>query len=144
MTTKKVNRYYCDFCKKSGGSAGHIKRHEKHCTNNINRECGVCKNALDKGQSDLTKLIKILPDAKEYLVEDYSQPDRLKVDINKAILILRKESGGCPACMLAALRLSRIPLYLCDFDFKKEMADMWADINNKQQENDYRYQSYGY
>jgi hypothetical protein len=130
MKTKKVNRYYCDFCKKSGGSAGHIRRHEKHCTNNINRECGVCKNALDKGQRDLNKLIQILPNVKNYLVEDYAHPDALKEDINKAIPTLRKESGKCPACMLAALRLSKIPLYLCEFDFKKEMSQMWSEIND--------------
>ena len=40
IITKKV--YYCDFCKKHGLSSGHLQQHEKHCTNNPKRICGVC------------------------------------------------------------------------------------------------------
>ena len=29
MKTKKVNRYYCEFCKKSGGSASHEDQRRK-------------------------------------------------------------------------------------------------------------------
>ena len=38
---KKV--YYCDFCKKKGMSASAMSKHEKHCTLNPTRECGLCK-----------------------------------------------------------------------------------------------------
>ena len=37
---KKV--YYCDFCKKKGMSAASMSKHEKHCTLNPSRQCGLC------------------------------------------------------------------------------------------------------
>ena len=39
---KKV--YYCDYCKKKKGlSASAMTLHERHCTLNPNRICGVCE-----------------------------------------------------------------------------------------------------
>lgn len=34
-------RYYCDYCKRAGGSRVHMEKHEKGCTNNPKRECGI-------------------------------------------------------------------------------------------------------
>jgi hypothetical protein len=45
MIKKPAFRYYCEFCGKSGGSASHMSRHEKYCTANPNRRCGMCDRA---------------------------------------------------------------------------------------------------
>ncbi len=42
MRQAKRWRYYCDFCKKSGGRKDAIENHEKVCTANPNRQCGLC------------------------------------------------------------------------------------------------------
>jgi hypothetical protein len=37
MITKKVNRYFCEFCRKGKFSAPWIRRHEAHCYKNPSR-----------------------------------------------------------------------------------------------------------
>ena len=56
------NRYYRDFCKKSGGSAYHMRRHESACTANPNRQCGMCDGG-GYDAADLPVLIALLPNA---------------------------------------------------------------------------------
>ena len=53
----------------------------------------------------------------------------------KAIDEFRDFANGCPACMLAAIRQSDESI---NFDFKKECEDFWADIN----ERNYQEESY--
>lgn len=119
MRRKRSWRYYCDFCKKSGGSASSLSVHERHCTMNPGRECRMCE-----------------------------RPRRLRIrDVAEAIgAALRNSAGGleelrslagdCPACMLSAIRLSGVqndywegimegldvpPCYLSShFNFKEE------------------------
>lgn len=84
-------QYYCDFCKKSGGSKFHLLNHEKHCTGNPDRECRMCVE-LNGGQvSTLKELISALGSGGE---------DGLKR--------LEEAAEGCPMCMLAALKQSKI------------------------------------
>lgn len=93
MKTKRVNRYYCDYCKKQGGSASHISRHEKRCTMNPDRECGVCD------------LLGVAQDC-----------------ANKCLKWLREACDNCPACILAAIRQRGIPVpMVTDFDWTDEM-----------------------
>lgn len=40
MKTKRKLRYYCDWCKKSGGSKHHLAKHERGCTLNPRRVLG--------------------------------------------------------------------------------------------------------
>lgn len=54
MKTKKVNRYYCEHCPKSGCNAGHIKEHESKCCRNPGRVCKVC-GTKSRDYSDLVK-----------------------------------------------------------------------------------------
>lgn len=132
MIRKKVWRYYCEFCKKSGCSGGHIKKHELHCTLNPNRECGLC-SIMGEESAKIDILLNILPNP-----EPYKKPDEfgwfewpgLAADVEKAMPELREKTQGCPACILAALRQKGIPVPLVtSFDYKKESAERLHDIN---------------
>lgn len=125
---KKIKRwrYYCDFCKKSGGNKHHMERHEKCCTNNPDRECGMCSIA-GLLQSPIKKLIAALGVGDEIGVEN-----------------LRQCANGCPACMLAAIRqsgLDSISAHIergedsmdfegVPFSFKDEKESFWEEFNN--------------
>lgn len=69
MRVKKVNRYYCEFCKKSGQSASHISKHEKRCTLNPNRHCGMCA-MLENEQPGIKDLLSVLPNPTDYIICD--------------------------------------------------------------------------
>jgi hypothetical protein len=114
MRTKRVNRYYCDFCRKAGQSKHHLQKHESRCTLNPNRVCGVCK-MLERHTRPMAELIALLP-----AWNDPQTPDDVP-DIN-----------NCPACILAAIRQSGAAVWAAgDFDFTKEMKVIWDDINEK-------------
>lgn len=81
MRTVLRNRYYCDHCKKAGGSAGHMRTHEQHCTSNPERKCRMCALA-DR--------------------ETLSIDENHKLVLEKGFAIASKEM--CPACLLAAIR----------------------------------------
>lgn len=119
MKTKKVNRYYCDFCKKSGCSAYYLKRHEQRCTNNPNRVCGVCelddKATGEKRQKPIGRLISALAEN----------------DSAGGMKALREAAGDCPACMLAAIRQAR-RVATVDFDFKAELKAAMSDLYDEQ------------
>ncbi len=67
MKIKKVNRYYCSYCQKSGCAANHMKKHEKRCTMNPNRFCGMCA-VMGNEQLKLEDLMSILPEP--IMIED--------------------------------------------------------------------------
>ncbi|GAF80064.1 unnamed protein product [marine sediment metagenome] len=138
MRVKKVNRYYCDFCKKAGCSGGHMKKHEERCTLNPNRICGMCKT-MDERQPDLKKLIGLLPNIKEYekynSEYEYMEYDvsNLKPHLKGVLKIIRGKTNNCPACILAVIRQAKIPVSLVeDFNFSKECKQFWNDFNDSQ------------
>lgn len=116
MTKKKVNRYYCDFCRKAGCSSGHMKKHEKHCTANPNRACRLCQTP----HRDFASLRKFVEGINE-------QPDEPVGEIPKE---LRDAVGNCPACILATLRQEQ-GRHVYTFDFKKELEAWWAEKNDE-------------
>ena len=142
MNRKRVWRYYCEFCKKSGCSAGHMKHHENNCTMNPNRKCGMCEYTENEQASivDLLKALKadILEYKKDNTFDRYNEvgtylmENVYSVPLNK----LRNVSEGCPACILAAIRQSGISQSI-EFDFKKEKEEFWAGYNESQKQDDY-------
>ena len=140
MITKKVNRYYCEFCKKSGGNAGYIKKHEMSCTLNPHRICRVCQMdhgdwaQKEKRQSPLITLIELLPDPNLYHRDDEIATwftSGLTDAVNKVLPKIRELSSNCPACILAAIRQKGIPVpMVTDFSFTKEMKEIWDEIND--------------
>ncbi len=144
MKVKIVKQYICEFCNKKGLSAGHMKRHQNHCTLNPHRTCRMCK-MLDYVYSEgkLKNLIKILPNPKDYEKEDVCNDFKtnyfsgLEEAVEKVMPELRKESGDCPACILAALRQKGIPVPMVQsFNFTEECKKIWADLN-EERENDW-------
>ena len=116
---KKVKRwrYYCDYCKKSGASGGHMARHEKSCTMNPNRTCLMCQYG-NNDQAEMPDLLEALKIANEKL---------------------REVSGNCPICILSALRQSGYPGIFQDFNFEKEKEMFWDEINRDRHESRYNY-----
>lgn len=127
MKTVLRNRYYCDHCKKAGGSASHMRKHEAGCTNNPQRVCGMCKHGTGHIHS-VADLVAILGRGSDAQMKE-----------------LREATGDCPACILAAIRQSSAAAYLlpenndvANFDFKKEAAGFWIDhTRNKHAEGYY-------
>jgi hypothetical protein len=122
MKRVKRWRFYCEHCGKSSGSGRHMSRHEKGCTTNPDRHCGMCGRQGVGG-----------------LVESLGAGDEAGVDR------LRGATNGCPACMLAAIRQSGLqyppdaesPGYRVPFDFKAAQNDWWAR-KNEEEMSDYR------
>jgi hypothetical protein len=131
-------RYYCDHCKKAGGSAGHMARHERGCTANPARVCGVCAKA-GLSSKPLLELIQFVRSKATWhpAYEDgpvYGSIDKVAVDA------LRELAGDCPVCMLAALRQSNVYAPSEAFDMKAELRKVWSEVNDEQ----YQRESYAY
>lgn len=121
MKTKRVNRYYCDYCKKSGCNRWHIEQHEKHCTANPNRICRMC-DELEVNQRPIAQLTALLPDIPPGEI-DWEEIDVMMAD---ALQKLRDAANGCPACMLAAIRQKGIA-EIAGFDYKRESQEIWQE-----------------
>jgi hypothetical protein len=119
-------RYYCDHCKRAGGSAAHIAKHERGCTNNPSRVCGLCA----KSGNGISQPVSLLVAA-------------LGIGDDAGMKALRDLCDDCPACILAALRQTKALDYLPlesdapawqKFHFKTALAEFWADLNDAQAE----------
>ena len=134
MRKKQVWRYWCDFCKKSGCSGGHMKRHELTCTANPNRSCRMCDSSIPP-----TDHLAIL-----------AQPGTTTEEWQEKMKALRLAVDNCPCCILAVIRQSGIQKidptegpsisqdnmtwdgHTLGFDFKEEGAG-W--LKDKHEEN---------
>ena len=132
MKAKKRWRYYCDYCKKSGGSAHYIKKHEKGCTANPNRICGYCETS-GNAQVGIKELADVLRAFAELCHLNPGDDN----DWSPAIDALKEATNNCPACILAAIRQSKLfghnesqfqEFHL--YDFKKESRAFWSKIND--------------
>jgi hypothetical protein len=141
MRTIKKNVYYCDFCKKRNLSASHMHKHEKGCTNNPNRICGICKRQPDS----LKETIKKFKD-RFSIKDDVCYPGNYTIEKivwyeDKPVTLdeIRETVDCCPACMLAILRQTHMTWQLFDFnfDFQKERARWWCDEDRKLKEEEY-------
>lgn len=145
MRTKKVNRYWCDFCSRAGLQAGAMAKHEKHCTMNPARSCRVCAimhGSQSPSPERLREFVAILPPYMDFESDGWGNTTQRYIDfcaaVNAAVPALREAADSCPACMMAALRQAKIPVPMADgFDFKTEMRVVLDDYN--QQKNDEGY-----
>ena len=142
MRKVKRWRYYCDHCKKTGGSGGHIANHEKGCTLNPNRTCGVC-GMLEVDQKPIAQLLSVLPDGKKFIEEETDNLisyGTLETTVEKYMPKLRELTENCPACIMAALRQSNIPVPMVEsFNFTEEMKSIWSEINEENRQRAYYY-----
>ncbi len=101
-----------------------MEKHERGCTKNPARVCGMCIVGTGAPSSHtMQRLIEILGNG---------SPEKMKE--------LRRETDNCPACILAALRQGSPTWWAddvnrsvdnshVDFDFKKEAAEFWREVN---------------
>ncbi len=130
MRKVKRWRYYCDFCKKAGGQKYYIEKHERGCTANPNRFCGLCDHC-GESQPDLSVLTEFIDsyckDLPRYDNDDsvlIASGDKLDPMVEK----LSKLANYCPACILAALRQAKTETY-SNFKFKEKLDAWWAEEN---------------
>ena len=114
MRQVKRWRYYCDFCNKGGGQKHAMAKHEKGCTLNHDRICGLC----DKGELSQQPF--------SVLLEAYKDGGLDK---------LRDITENCPACILTTIRANHNPKedvlqWDNKFDFKKELEEFWQRVND--------------
>lgn len=121
-------RYYCDFCKKSGGQRRAMEVHETHCTSNPARECRMCDAAELVTQS--------IPDLFAAFAISFTE------------LVALAEN--CPACILAALVQDRkrgadaIQSQMSEesyaqmfaWQYKPACDEFWKPINEMRREED--------
>lgn len=135
MRQVKRWRYYCDHCRKAGGSKGHMVSHEAGCTANPARVCGVC-NLAAFDAAPLSELIDFVRSRATWISHD-PEGDSYHGTIDAAALQeLRTLAGDCPVCMFAGLRQSKVfPAGdLPKFDLKAEMRAVWPIINDARSE----------
>lgn len=113
-------RYYCDHCKRAGGSRVHMEKHEKGCTNNPGRVCGMC--ALVGSES-------------------FPAAELQRVLNTEGWQALCDKVENCPACILATQRqadTSGVPSLPYDdprldglqrWSFKDALKSWWDDYN---------------
>ena len=148
MKTKRVNRYYCDYCKKSNCSAPSISKHERHCTMNPNRKCRMCER-VDHLPVPMPDLLAVLPDPESM---DNPQYNETRLDglsfcetrqgylqiVEAALPKLRELTSNCPACILAALRQRGICVGAIEgFRYKQECEAFWGYVNELELESEF-------
>lgn len=125
MNRKRVWRYSCDFCRKSGCSAAHMATHERGCTANPNRVCSAHRKLSENAtQPTIVEMVAVLKG----------------IDPAGEVEQLREIAGGCPMCMLAGIRQSHKQTgpdedglgFGFPFDFRKELAERWAEYNENE------------
>lgn len=145
MRTKKVSRYWCDFCNKAGLSAGSMAKHEKHCTMNPARNCRVCTlidGGYGPGEEGMRELLAILPANVDFEADWNGNPTKRYKEfcqaLDTAMPLLRTATENCPACILAAFRQAKIPVPLAPgFDFSAEMKTVFNTYNELRNEEQY-------
>ena len=121
MRKVKRWRYYCDHCGRGGCSPGHMLKHERGCTKNPQRICGLCEIA-GLTQRPISELVAA------FCHEDGDGMERLRV-----------LADNCPACMLATLH--QMPSEMLDedeygnvmlprFDFREELRAYEDRVND--------------
>jgi hypothetical protein len=127
MIVKKVNRYYCEFCKKSTGTKYSMGIHELHCTMNLNRVCRMCKR-LGKIQVAMPKLLAFFPENAMMFpvwINGHFSPETEVYSklVLRAISEIKKTAESCPICLFSALRQSGIdPIFWGNFDYQAELT----------------------
>lgn len=81
-------RYYCDHCNKGNGSPSAMKRHERGCTMNPQRVCGMCAKLADDGGPEPAP----------------PRDELVRVMDAEGFSAMCAAANDCPACILAALR----------------------------------------
>jgi hypothetical protein len=123
------NRWYCDHCKKSSGTGAAMTKHERGCTNNPERVCGMCAFAgLDAKPLPELKAFVLAHSERDEGIFDKREYGVLKLE---SIASFKELAGDCPACMFAAMRQTTTFFPSAhEFKLKDEMRKVLAECND--------------
>jgi len=115
-----------------------MARHEKGCTANPARECGVCRLAGFSPQP-LIALVEFCRKRANWDISvDESHPPYGGLD-KTALEELRALADGCPVCMFAALRQAHVYADKELFNMKEALRDVWGPINQRREAYEHGY-----
>lgn len=125
VKSRRVLRYQCDFCPKSGCGKGAIAKHERRCFANPGRVCPICRDILGVAQQSIDSIIAAIDACAGEVTDD-----------------VRDAAAHCPACITAAIvqRRERAGANVNDeewwvrFDYKDEMSAVMNDYHNQRAE----------
>ena len=121
MRKVKKWRYYCEFCKKSGGSSYHMARHEERCTSNINRTCGICHTTSPRGELFAYVDSLLVSDFEDVVWHDEAR----RKEITSTLIDLAE---SCHACIFSALRIKG---KFFDFGYDALRLEHWENVNDE-------------
>jgi hypothetical protein len=104
-------------------------KHERGCTANPARACGVCSR-IGLNSAPLAELIALVRASGKSEYSEYTDQSWWSLD-KTSFQALREKADNCPCCILAALRQGNGQTTSdVEFDFKKEIKDVWKDYND--------------
>lgn len=126
MKSVKKTLYYCDYCKRRKFYKPCMVKHERGCTKNPARVCGICP-IIAGGEKNLRRPIIA---------------DLIAAAKTQDLKTLRAVADNCPACILAGIVQHNAP-YVGKFEapesdpfwspdefkFKEELAAVWQQVN---------------
>lgn len=103
-----------------------MARHERTCTKNPHRACGMCARieVVPVPPAELAALLPAPTHAWGYSDDD--EPAVLA-----GIAAVERADHACPACTLAALRVRDIPGLAYGWDYQAACSRFWADLNDQ-------------
>ena len=130
MKSRHVWVHVCDYCGKKLYRKPSMEKHEKTCTLNPQRVCGICRIA-ENVQPKMSDLLAVAGIPADYIGEDTDIEEWNVEKLNTMIPKLKEVAGYCPACVLAALRQAGLPAPLAtEFDFKSMLKEIWDGVND--------------
>lgn len=136
MRSRKVTAHYCDHCNKRGFQIPAMEKHEKRCTRNIDRECGMCSFMAGRdGHNEHDELYCSSKTTRELI-------EMLTIGSEEEVKAMRMAAGDCPACVMAAVNfhnkkfMDHLNFYhssglrWIQFDWKEEKAK-WDAVKNQ-------------
>lgn len=129
MKIVKKNVYYCDHCKKRLLAAFAMNKHEKHCTNNPNRECRLCEIGPNIGEivKEINSSYEIVDSADIFTKTEVKW---LKEPITMNWIL--DQVDDCPLCAFSVLRqtelyLNFFPSEFSNYDWKTESKKRYQE-----------------
>lgn len=92
MRTAMRPRYYCDHCNKGNGSPSAMRRHERGCTLNPQRVCGMCAKLVEEGGPGPAP----------------ARDELLRIMDADGFKAMCAAANDCPACILSAIRARNV------------------------------------
>lgn len=134
MRTKTVKRHYCDHCNKGMLQIPAMVKHEKGCTLNPDRICGMCGFNGGTPSPPIDELKAIHQEDIDNSIANGSNLETVGFEPLMTYPSLRGDllkATDCPACILAVIRQSNEERVFLNFDYQKELKEFWAAHNDE-------------